>query len=328
MPKRMICLTLALILFTAVFSAAVGAAGGPNPVFPVGGVVPTASPTPPVNRFIPGSARVPASVGYDIYASLAKKYGIRNYINTKWQVLGYVAPDASPLNAYIVTHPTFDVRIETWGARSGLSNSLNSEVIGNLKTWAHNIEDASEGAIRFVDDPDKADILVVAEQNLLPSGTYKSGNRTAEGYATSVTLYAMKLSEPYSKASATKSKSPGRQAVINAGSKHFWTSPPTFRGSAELKRLVETIMGWYGCQASEYPEKADAALARQALIDRGYLAGSAAAGFDDEMKAAVMRLQADYGLEQTGNIDRVTLIALYYDKAAVEEILNKYPEAE
>ena len=283
---------------------------------------------PPVNRFIPGSARVPASVGYDIYASLAKKYGIRNYINTKWQVLGYVAPDACPLNAYIVTHPNFDVRIETWGARSGLSNSLDSEVIGYLKTWAQNIEDASQGAIRFVDDPDKADILVVAEQNLVPSGTYKNGNRTADGYASSVTLYAMKLSEPFSNASATKSKSPSRQVVINAGSRHFWATPPTFRGSEELKRLVERILGWYGYQDSWDPGKADAAPARQALIDRGYLVESAAAGFDDEMKAAVMRLQADYGLEQTGSIDRVTLIALYYDKAAVEEILTKYPEAE
>lgn len=65
--------------------------------------------------------------------------------------------------------------------------------------------------------------------------------------------------------------------------------------------------------------------ARQALIDRGYLDGVPGNVSDADMENAVKQLQKDYSLEETGVIDPVTLVALYYDQAAVDDMLAKYP---
>ena len=97
----------------------------------------------------------------------------------------------------------------------------------------------------------------------------------------------------------------------------------------ELKEFVTKIMGWYGYQTALGASDPNLVQkARQTLIARGYLpAGEGVDGmaFDADMESAVRLLQREYGLEETGIIDRVTLVALYYDKASVEDMLAKYP---
>ena len=62
------------------------------------------------------------------------------------------------------------------------------------------------------------------------------------------------------------------------------------------------------------------------LAEKGYLQPDAPRGeFTYETEAAVRRFQRDNGLEETGVIDPVTLAALYYDRASVEEQLAQYP---
>ena len=104
--------------------------------------------------------------------------------------------------------------------------------------------------------------------------------------------------------------------------------PPEFKGSKELKSLVQNIMGWYGYDTAQGKNGPGVESARKALIDRGYLTAEPGISFDKDMEAAVRLLQADYGLKETGKIDRATLVALYYDKASVETMLNKYPAEE
>ena len=43
------------------------------------------------------------------------------------------------------------------------------------------------------------------------------------------------------------------------------------------------------------------------------------------MEAAVLQLQADYGLKETGVIDRPTLLAIYYNQETVKQNLADYP---
>ena len=104
--------------------------------------------------------------------------------------------------------------------------------------------------------------------------------------------------------------------------------PPEFKDSKELKSLVQNIMGWYGYDTAQGKNGPGVESARKALIDRGYLKAEPGISFDKDMEAAVRLLQADYGLKETGKIDRATLVALYYDKASVETMLNKYPAEE
>ena len=64
---------------------------------------------------------------------------------------------------------------------------------------------------------------------------------------------------------------------------------------------------------------------RQSLAERGYLMEANEPVFDEKMEAAVQALQRDYGLEETGRIDRPTLVAVFFDRDAVDEMLAKYP---
>ena len=50
----------------------------------------------------------------------------------------------------------------------------------------------------------------------------------------------------------------------------------------------------------------------------GYLDDAADGDFGPRTEAALMRLQADYGLEQTGVADIQTTLAAYYDQASFD----------
>lgn len=56
---------------------------------------------------------------------------------------------------------------------------------------------------------------------------------------------------------------------------------------------------------------------QQSLIDRGFLEGSADGSFGPKTQAAVKLLQSAYGLEETGEVDRRTLVTAYFSEAAV-----------
>jgi len=102
---------------------------------------------------------------------------------------------------------------------------------------------------------------------------------------------------------------------------------PTFENTAQAKELVTAILIWYGYEASPGSEGKGMQRLRQALAARGYLAENTKTDslFDAEMEAAVKELQRDYGLEESGTIDRPTLVAIFYDRDAVDQMLAEYP---
>ena len=272
----------------------------------------------------PGLSRFTNALSYDTYAHLAEKFGLQTSSN--WNQCGhrYTPESGKPLNVYLVTHPDCSVGIARQGMFKVSDKGLVDSITKYLREWIQEIKDESQGAIIFVANPNDADVLLVVKQTFSAHGTYRGGGQTVTGHATKITFYAYSLSDPALEITVDKSNVPGSRVTINGGG-NFWMNPPEFKGSKELKTLVNGIMGWYGYEASLGSAGNGVYRARQALIDRGYLKAEPGAEFDADTDAAVRLLQKDYGLEETGVIDRVTLAALYYDKASVAYMLAGYP---
>ena len=274
------------------------------------------------SRFAPGLERGPAYTGYARYSDFSKKHSIASIADPR-----YTPELAKPLNAYIITHPSCMVGINRSGMYKVEDKGLVNDITKYLNEWANEITEASQGAIRFTSFPDQVDILLVADQRFVYKGQYRGGGKVVKGHTCKITLTAYRLTNDAQSYSITKSNVPGKSVSIN-GSGDFWMYPPEFKGSKELKSLVQNIMGWYGYDTAQGKNGPGVESARKALIDRGYLKAEPGISFDKDMEAAVRLLQADYGLKETGEIDRATLVALYYDKASVETMLNKYPAEE
>ena len=274
------------------------------------------------SRFAPGLERGPAYTGYARYSDFSKKHSIASIADPR-----YTPELAKPLNAYIITHPSCMVGINRSGMYKVEDKGLVKDITKYLNEWANEITEASQGAIRFTSFPDQVDILLVADQRFVYKGQYRGGGKVVKGHTCKITLTAYRLTNDAQSYSITKSNVPGKSVSIN-GSGDFWMYPPEFKDSKELKSLVQNIMGWYGYDTAQGKNGPGVESARKALIDRGYLKAEPGISFDKDMEAAVRLLQADYGLKETGEIDRATLVALYYDKASVETMLNKYPAEE
>ena len=272
----------------------------------------------------PGLSRGNLTLGYDTSQHLAERYE-QNDTPLTW----YPAADGKPLNAYLVTHEDCMVGINKDDMYPVSEKGLVSSITNYLKEWAGEIEDASLGAIRFVDDPDQADILISVRMLYKFYANYRGSGFVAKGYSNQVTFFAYDLSNRNNEASVQKTRSPGKSTSLSGHPSKFWKKPPDFDEGEELKEFVTKIMGWYGYQTALGASDPNLVQkARQTLIARGYLpAGEGVDGmaFDADMESAVRLLQREYGLEETGIIDRVTLVALYYDKASVEDMLAKYP---
>ncbi len=224
----------------------------------------------------------------------------------------------------MVTSLDCEVGINNDGMYSVRDKGLVNSITKYLKEWAGEIEEASKGAIRFVDDPDQADILISARQLYKFYANYSGGGYTTKGYSSEVTFFAYQLSGSNYRYSVKKTRSPGQSTTLSGHPSKFWKNPPDFENTAELQELVSMILNWYGGTAIIGTRNDGIIKMRQALIDRGYLEGSLDDVFDADVKNAVMQLQKDFGLKETGVIDPVTLVALYYDQAAVDDMLANY----
>ena len=265
----------------------------------------------------PGLTRISETASFSTFSQLAEKY---EFIKER-----YSAADGKPLNAYMITDQGCMVGISGSGMYKVEDKGI-SEMTEYLTGLADIITETSKGTICFVSDPDHADILIKVNQRFLSKGNYISGSKVVKGYASEVTVKAFMLSNQYHSYVVTRTNAPGQTVSVNgSGSGNFWMKPPRFRDTEEMKDLVHAMMAWYGFERKNGSSSSLVRSARQALIDRGYLQADPGAVFDDAMEAAVRLLQANYGLEETGVIDRPTLLALYYDRATVEQNLKDYP---
>ena len=278
---------------------------------------PTEEPAPEadLSAYGPGLDRSPTNHGYDTAQHMAEKYGIDL---TDGAPL-YTPAHPQPLNAYIVTREDCDVGINYDDMYKVADKGLVDSITKYLVEWSDEIASESNRAIRFVIDPDDADVLIVACQTFEYYGLYGSGAYTCSAYSSRVTLKAVQLTNPQNTCEFSAVNEPGSTITTNGGSK-FWKHPPEIEDTQNLTNLAEGILSWYGCDAKNGSKGAGVKAAQQALIDRGFLEGGADGSFGPKTEAAVKRLQQAYGLEETGVIDRKTTVALYFNDAAVESM--------
>ena len=260
----------------------------------------------------PGLTREEAETGIFTSDDVAAKYGIEL---TEGIPL-YTPAEAQPLNACLVVHPDCEVGIDGDNMYPVSETGLVPAITDYLEQWAADLTEASGGAIRFVSDPDKADILVCAKESFTLYGVYSGAGLTSSGYSCTVSLTASKLSEPSEQAQFSATNTPGSTETTTGGSV-FWKYPPELSGDENLTQFVNTICGWYGYEAQRGSSGNGVKAAQQAMIDRGFLADVADGSFGGKTEEAVKLLQETYGLTQTGIIDGDTLLALYYDQDSI-----------
>ena len=255
-----------------------------------------------------GLDRAAGGIGFALARAVAERYGI---LLTDDLPL-YAPANPQPMNAYMVIAPECQVGIDGDDMYPVSEKGLVPQITESLTAWIHSIEDQSGGLIRFVADPDDADVLVSACQSYRYYGRYGGGGRTAEGYACVVTLTAVQLTDSDNRAGLSAVREP-EDAVTLRGGDRFWKTPPELAGTEKLAAFVEGILGWYGYEARSGSRGAGVRAIQQALIDRGFLDDSADGDFGPRTGAAVQRLQEYAGLEPTGVVDGATLLAAYYE---------------
>ena len=221
----------------------------------------------------------------------------------------YTPKAPQPMNAYLVFDTQSEIAINNDGIHPFEKEHMD-RISPLLKEWAKETEDESLGAVRFVPDPDEADLLIVARQTFPVAGRYGLGGGVT-GHACKVELTAYRLTEPGRTAAMAIRENPPSKVTIRVGSTRFWENPPELAGSKELRAFVEEVLGWYGYGSRE--EIAVQAL-QQALLDRGAYSGPADGQDSAALRFALRQFQALQGLPATGAADKATVIALYYGR--------------
>ena len=255
-----------------------------------------------------GRYRVEGGNGYEQAQVLAERMGVEL---TDGLPL-YKPANSQPLNAYMVVDPLCEVGIDRDDIYPVSEKGLIPEITDYLDRWIDDIQKASAGAIRFVADPNDADILVSARQSFKRYGEYSGGGMNAEGYACTVTLTARQLSDAANTAGLTLTNAP-QNTVTLRGNGRFWKTAPQLAGTDKMDGFVKTIMGWYGYGVQKGSKGGPVKRIQQCLIDRRFLDGAADGSFGPKTETAVNALQAARGLVETGFVDARTLIEIYFN---------------
>lgn len=263
----------------------------------------------------PGLSRVAAGKGYRQADALAAQMGVALADGMPL----YAPANAQPLNAYMVVDPRCEVGIDRDDIYPVSEKGLVPEITDCLDRWIEDIQSASGNVIRFVADPNDADVLVSACQSFKRYGEYSGGGMSAVGYACTVQLTATQLSDTGNSAGLTLTNKP-QDTVALRGNGRFWKTAPKLAGSDQLDAFVGNIMCWYGYGVQAGSKGAPVKRVQQSLIRRQFLGGKADGSFGPKTGKALQALQAACGLEQTGVVDGKTLVALYYDRDAVDAV--------
>ncbi|NLJ64289.1 MAG: peptidoglycan-binding protein [Christensenellaceae bacterium] len=264
---------------------------------------------PANDTLLPGLTRVAADdKSFEQGTELAKKYGVKYEETDRF----YTPKSPQPLNAYIVTHSLCQLGITNDDMYYVSEKGLLPQITNELTKWANDIMDESQGAIRFVGNPDDADILVTVQQSFPYYGTYRGGGITSRGYSCHLALFATKLTPPYNSTMLYMENNPG-QTVMLTGTEKFWLRAPSLPGSDELIQFTNHIISWYGFDKRAGDSDDVINTVQEALINRGLLE-EASGILDDNTVEAIKKLQLAKGINADGKLNRETIIALYYDE--------------
>lgn len=229
----------------------------------------------------------------------------------------YTPMDPQPLNAYMVTGMgcMYSTNHEMLSVDSATEEDWHGWFRPALKDWMGDIYETSNGGIRFVKDPDQAEILITVVQYFEKSGSYKGSNGAiVSGYACYLSFAAHNLITGQS-IGVSFSYIPGEKETVRGGG-DFWLLPGNIRNTEQLKQFTDTIMGWYGYGAEKGDNPEGLKLFQQALINRGFMDGDATGVFDDNTVQAVLYLEKLYRLPESDSIDVPVLTAAYYNRSS------------
>lgn len=171
--------------------------------------------------------RVPEKIGNLEAIGLAVKYGLDV---DDWPPL-YTPASSQPMNAYIMSHP------EGKNVRDDYRS-----------TCAKHITKATDGAIRFVSDPDKVDIFIAVKLTYSFAGNYtaNSGFNWIKVHAATVELTAWRPADPDDFASMTLKNSPGKTVRVGNILRNFYMDPPKLPNTKAFNGFVSELLSWYG----------------------------------------------------------------------------------
>ena len=228
-----------------------------------------------------------------------------------------------PLNAYMVTATGCRNGVHGQGMKSVDQSGISSPLSGYLEECMKAFTALSNQTLRFVGDPDKADILFVMDQQYEYAGEYDvsggSGRSKAFGSSCIVTFTAVHLSGKQTESFSIKNIIPefGVFSIDNYYTDplfhqmNFWASSPAILNGGQDEKnasaFIKEIFSWYPLYhtGSSYhiSELGEALLAR----------GLANDGSPETVLPQLGYLQTVYGLPVSNTVDEKTLIALTYD---------------
>ena len=230
----------------------------------------------------------------------------------------YDPPNPMPFYAYMITDVECEVGIPQKGMFKVQDQGLVESITDYLDQWKAAINAESGAVVRFA-GTSIADILIIARQTFEPYDRYGvTGGTTA--YSSRVTLRAVQLTNPQNTCEVTFVHNPVDTISVPPGTEICWVDPPEIANTEELRDFVSGILSWYGYGASLGDEGENVRAVQQALIARRFMDGRADGVFDDKTDAAVRLLQSYCGFEETGIIDRKTVVGLYYAKGIAKSI--------
>lgn len=183
------------------------------------------------------------------YAYAQSEYLLEKYDITLTDGLPIYTPASpQPLKAFLATHKDCEVGINHDGMYKVKDKGLVKSITKYLEEWQKEITAQSSGAIQFVENPDDADILIVACQSYEFYGKYRGGGVTSSGYSCRIVLEARKLTAPYASATLNQIRKPSSTESTSGGAK-FWKYPPEIENTPALETFVSEILAWYGSDA-------------------------------------------------------------------------------
>jgi len=250
----------------------------------------------------------------------------------------YKPDNGQPMNAYIDIHPDCQVPVYRDGSvelykvselgeliNKPLSYGINGMFNGNkyfdlkdrLYTIVKSIRDYSDSCIRFVSDPDYADILLSVNMEFPYYDEYYAENgESTSGHSCELILEALQLSDPSNYTKTSKTHYP-EEEVTNPTVPKFYVGIPS---GMDIEEFTDAILAWYGDKAEEGSRGNGIAYMQKFLIDRGFLEGNADGNYGPKTAEAIKKLQHYYGLEENGIIDHKTLLHIYYDTVSIGRI--------
>ena len=251
---------------------------------------------------LPASERTSGSFGCMMLHELTGKYG-----------KNFRPANSQSFNAYMV-YSGKEIGVFNEGIVDAKKTSIPSDVRSYMRSNASQIEQQSGGLIRFVDDPDKAELFVyvdfeyseISGKTYLVNGYPMIGSRlTAK-----ISFTSMDSSRYFFYVSDTTEPGSGGY-TSHLGGFDLWMDPPDFssRWETGMPGLIRNCAAWLG-----NPERI-----QRALLSRGYLKGTATEKSDERMLTAVRYVQEEYGLPANGYLSLSTQLAASYDKETVEQ---------